>query len=64
MPKHRHAPGKSGNFVVNVGHTDTGSGTSFYRPDDTSQYTDYQGGDIAHNNLQPYISVYIFRRTA
>ena len=64
MPKHRHAPGKSGSFVLNVGHIDAGSGTAYYRPDDTSQYTDYQGGGVAHSILQPYIAVYIWRRTA
>ena len=27
-------------------------------------YTQYTGGDKAHNNMPPYIAVYLWRRTA
>lgn len=37
----------------------TGNG---YEPNNDS--TDATGGNVAHNNMQPYSVVYIFKRTA
>lgn len=57
MPSHSH----SINF--HQGNNSSGNpgvyGTVYDKYD-----TSHTGGDQAHNNLQPYISVYIWRRTA
>ena len=61
MPSHNHTIVPRANFSGNraEGHT-----TAWEKSSETSQNTSSTGGNTAHNNLQPYISVYIFRRTA
>lgn len=64
MPKHDHAqsqtakhyidPESSGNIVVNTGGTIRGRNCQFAE----------KGGDQPHNNLQPYITCYMWKRTA
>lgn len=62
MPSHNHSIKKqvdnnSGN-KISVG---SGSATLFYQLDDTVE-TNNTGGSQAHNNMQPYITVYMWRR--
>ena len=65
MPSHKHSiprtanSGSSdykGNKLVGAPYNST------YYP--TTAVTNKTGGDKAHNNMQPYITVYMFRRTA
>lgn len=75
MPTHTHIdPGHTHNYeeASNAGSTATvsGGGGAFYyvntstADSSTSVNLDSTGGGGAHNNLQPYVVVYIWRRTA
>jgi len=57
MPAHSHG--------ISSGADNTESGTGRYKPGalETIQSTSKGGGE-AHNNLQPYVVVYMFKRTA
>ena len=61
MPSHRH--------VASSGTDDVGSGpygieTVRSYPNDGTNWTSTVGGDVAHNNVQPYVAEFIWRRTA
>lgn len=74
MPPHGHSAGKVYNFKLD----NTGIAKSaidkyseqFLHIDQTSStssnilYTNAEGGGASHNNMQPYLAVYIWERTA
>ena len=74
MPPHGHTAGKSANFKL--GHTGIASsaldqyGEQFLWIDQSSTTasdffnTNSSGGGASHNNMQPYLAVYIWERTA
>ncbi len=62
LPSHRHGASE-GQFhaYTSTGGADTvGSGTNF----NSIQYTAYTGGGGRHNNMPPYTTFYMWRRTA
>ena len=62
MPSHRHNIGQtySGYRLYQDGSAPNGIYTGYA----TSEPTNYAGGGQAHNNLQPYITCYMFKRVA
>ena len=69
MPKHNHQSlkwmsGDGSSFGVN----DSGNGTfrmSYtMASSDDSIYTGYKGENVPHNNMPPYLAVYVWKRTA
>ena len=65
MPKHRHRVGK---FATMQGggtwDCDKIGGAQLRDSKVADGYTDYAGTSKAHNNMPPYIAVYLWRRTA
>lgn len=60
MPSHEHR-------LVNANTGGYSMGFSIQYQDrgyDGNFYTDSKGGSEAHNNLQPYITCYMWKRTA
>jgi hypothetical protein len=49
---------------MNALSLESGGGTSRPFSEGTATYTGYEGGDGAHNIMQPYEAVYLWRRTA
>lgn len=61
MPSHRHIlqRGSEGNSYFHLTGKEPQKGSTLY-----STPTDYTGGDKAHNNIQPYITCYMWKRIA
>lgn len=69
IPSHRHQYESSGSGVwmqkSGYGQITTTSTTAANRANlSSSSVTDYTGGGDSHTNLQPYITCYMFKRTA
>ena len=62
MPSHYH--GFWNPVLYNSGQTDCGMGSSWWRPTGRDSSTQYSGGNAAHNNMPPYLSVYMWKRTS
>ena len=60
MPSHRH-----GNVrPYSVVESGTGSTATSSDSRNSVYFTDYEGGDQPHNNMPPYLAVYMWKRTA
>lgn len=64
MPSHTHPPSGADQFAYTSAIGQVASGTAFGAVNTFNTVTGATGGDGAHNNLQPYIVVYMWKRTA
>lgn len=62
IPNHRHDFNALWNFTMM--NAASGQGVVSPSPNETASYTGYTGGDASHNNIQPYITCYMWKRTA
>lgn len=62
IPNHRHDFNALWNFTMM--NASSGQGVVSPSPNETAGYTGYTGGDTYHNNIQPYITCYMWKRTA
>lgn len=60
MPSHKHKPADNGSFASNGGGPSAGFGSGPYWYITAS--TNSVGGDQPHNNMPPYLSVYMWKR--
>ena len=65
MPSHNHreqtSDDSTGGWYPTLKHSGWGQNNNMYTLND---FTESTGGSQAHNNLQPYITVYMYKRTA
>lgn len=62
MPSHSHKAGWQGNDLKSA--PNNGNDWVILTDKGDSVYTDSTGGNAAHNNMPPYLAVYIWKRTA
>lgn len=62
MPSHKHKPSDNGSFASNGGGQTAGfsSGPYWFIASSTNSV----GGDQPHNNMPPYLAVYVWKRIA
>lgn len=68
MPSHTHKPASGTGFATFTGGAGSAHGSSsnkiyYYLTDDTGAGTSATGGNKAHNNMPPYLTVSVWRRT-
>ncbi len=70
MPSHKHNVVLEDGTKISTWVTNVGEGTGWHIPVDGNTYghqeyiTTYAGGTNGHNNMQPYLAVMIWKRTA
>ena len=66
MPSHNHSSSRINwyNTLQNNGMAAESTAKSNLKVDGPDSNTSYTGGSKAHNNMQPYLAVYIWERTA
>lgn len=70
IPSHSHVTGISTSYSNYPPQTNTSGGTTGWRTvayelNNPTRWSDYgRGGDAAHNNMPPYLAVFVWKRTA